>query len=747
MKIHRYFLVVGAIVALPLIALAWTGAPGGTAPTQNVPGPAWLQPASPAPTQQNGVVYIREGRINSVTTTQDIYVGNGKSIRLDQANLGTFYFGNYGAGATGFTLGVLGDLTINGFGGSGLGKLNTYSICLANGTDCRTTWPSGGGGGDYVLKSGDTMSGQLTIATASTSGLNATGLTYGVYGKGIAYGVYGTGTQVGVNGIGQTGVNGIGVSYGLYGTGQTGVYGRGSSAGSTGVWGVGASAAASTGVYGTGTRYGVYGIGSGYSGVYGVGSGFGSHGVYGVGLADGVKGEGGTYGVEGRGPGTGVAGYGMSRGGEFYNTSAGSYVALALGVYGINSNTPLSISSSHTISPGFPAIDATGENGDTEVKLGGPTYAIGAIGMVTVTSTNNTTARFYNSVNGDLVTLADNGFGIYASGSNFGIYAVVGNKQNYAGKFDNNGSSKTVYLSGQNHAIEALGGNIEVNTFPTASTDPAIDVEGINANGSAIAVRSSAGVNPSLFLGSQEQADYPTSLATEGLQISYNNDVGDSYFNNIYTGGGVVNSFHFQSGGVDKVTIGKIGAGVQIGDMACGVTYEGVRFGATSGATCTNYTLMGDTGGNAYLNAATGKTVSIRVNNANIAYFDVAGAHNPIAAVWQSSDLRLKDHVTSYGYGLDKLMLLDPISFQFRVGNSKGIDPNTKHVGIGAQDLQKVMPEAVMMGNDGYLEVNTDPIFWAMVNSIKELKTENDGLKAKVDNLETRIEALEQKVK
>ena len=36
------------------------------------------------------------------------------------------------------------------------------------------------------------------------------------------------------------------------------------------------------------------------------------------------------------------------------------------------------------------------------------------------------------------------------------------------------------------------------------------------------------------------------------------------------------------------------------------------------------------------------------------------------------------------------------------------------------------MPQAVDMTSSGYLEVNSDPVFWTMLNVIKELKQQKD---------------------
>jgi hypothetical protein len=57
-------------------------------------------------------------------------------------------------------------------------------------------------------------------------------------------------------------------------------------------------------------------------------------------------------------------------------------------------------------------------------------------------------------------------------------------------------------------------------------------------------------------------------------------------------------------------------------------------------------------------------------------------------------------------------------------------------VGFAAQEVQKVIPEAVQENSNGYLTVNNDPIILAMFNAIKELKAENDQLRRRVETLE-----------
>ena len=68
--------------------------------------------------------------------------------------------------------------------------------------------------------------------------------------------------------------------------------------------------------------------------------------------------------------------------------------------------------------------------------------------------------------------------------------------------------------------------------------------------------------------------------------------------------------------------------------------------------------------------------------------------------------------------------------FTYKPGNARHLPADTQQIGFVAQEVQKIFPEAVAMASDGYLDFNIHSINVAMVNAIKELKAENDRLKA-----------------
>ena len=120
------------------------------------------------------------------------------------------------------------------------------------------------------------------------------------------------------------------------------------------------------------------------------------------------------------------------------------------------------------------------------------------------------------------------------------------------------------------------------------------------------------------------------------------------------------------------------------------------------------------------------------------------------------SDRRLKYVGKENTSGLDKIKQLKVFNYVYKKDTTK-----TPHVGVIAQDLQKVFPNAVKKGTDGFLTIRMEDMFYAVINAIKELdakmtalQKENQELKQLVkqvqeDNkrLDQRLQKLEAKQK
>ena len=71
----------------------------------------------------------------------------------------------------------------------------------------------------------------------------------------------------------------------------------------------------------------------------------------------------------------------------------------------------------------------------------------------------------------------------------------------------------------------------------------------------------------------------------------------------------------------------------------------------------------------------------------------------------------------------------------------------TPRVGVMAQDLQKIFPDAVIKGEDGFLRIRMEDMFYAVINAVKELDIRTSAQEKKIQELEKRIEELEKSKK
>jgi len=139
-------------------------------------------------------------------------------------------------------------------------------------------------------------------------------------------------------------------------------------------------------------------------------------------------------------------------------------------------------------------------------------------------------------------------------------------------------------------------------------------------------------------------------------------------------------------------------------------------------------------------------TANLRVDDAGNLTMNGGTATKPGGGSWVApSDMQLKvrDSIEPYKRGLDAVMQLQPVTYEYN--GEGGLPKNTKFHGVVADDVKPVMPEAVGLGMFGarpatgegeegepgkeYLTFDQTPLLFAMLNAIKELKTELDELR------------------
>lgn len=107
------------------------------------------------------------------------------------------------------------------------------------------------------------------------------------------------------------------------------------------------------------------------------------------------------------------------------------------------------------------------------------------------------------------------------------------------------------------------------------------------------------------------------------------------------------------------------------------------------------------------------------------------------------SDARLKNISGDNTAGLKEITQLKVKNFTYKNDKKK-----TPHVGVIAQDLQKVFPHSVFQdGLSKYFKISREEIFWACVNAIKELNEKIQDVVAKIAGLDEKIKILESKNK
>ena len=209
-----------------------------------------------------------------------------------------------------------------------------------------------------------------------------------------------------------------------------------------------------------------------------------------------------------------------------------------------------------------------------------------------------------------------------------------------------------------------------------------------------------------------------------GYQAGYNNQTGQE---NTYLG----MQAGYQSTGDSNVMIG----------YYCGA-------GTTTGA---NNILVGRS---AQL-AASGNTYCINIGanstgkGSNTGYINPNGGgvyQGNNSSSWSTtSDQRLKKNIVDNTEGLDKIVAIQVRNFEYRLpeevtelDSSCAVERAGVQLGVIAQELQQVCPDCVKEESTGVLSVDSDNIFWHMVNAIKELKSELDSVKAQLAALEAK---------
>ena len=101
-----------------------------------------------------------------------------------------------------------------------------------------------------------------------------------------------------------------------------------------------------------------------------------------------------------------------------------------------------------------------------------------------------------------------------------------------------------------------------------------------------------------------------------------------------------------------------------------------------------------------------------------------------------TSDIRHKENIVEIENSLEKITSLRAVNYNFKE------TPNIKAAGLIAQEVDKVIPEAISKRKADKWTLDYNSITGYLVGCIKELKQENETLKTKVASLESNMEMI-----
>ena len=97
---------------------------------------------------------------------------------------------------------------------------------------------------------------------------------------------------------------------------------------------------------------------------------------------------------------------------------------------------------------------------------------------------------------------------------------------------------------------------------------------------------------------------------------------------------------------------------------------------------------------------------------------------------WATSDERKKRDIKTIPYALDRVSAMRGVEYRWREDADVGQDPEQWHVGVIAQEIQAVVPEAVQYASDAdSYAVDYNGLVGLLIQAVKELREEVNELK------------------
>lgn len=319
------------------------------------------------------------------------------------------------------------------------------------------------------------------------------------------------------------------------------------------------------------------------------------------------------------------------------------------------------------------------------------------------TATNGTSITLASGIPaGTILTVVANGIGggiskaalsataPMAYDSNTGVFSMPAATSSQNGyltsanwtTFNNKQNALTLTVTGSSGAATLTGATLNIPTYTLAGLggQPALNGTGfVKISGTTISYD-----NSTYYLASNPSGYITSSASSLSLSGNLTVSTGNA------TGGGII--------------LADDGDIVDLNDSFCSMRFTGgVRV------------FSGNRGGSAAIKLGSGGDIV---------------ASNDVTAYGSPSDIRFKENIKPLENALDRVLKLQGVTFDWKEDSETRMYINLKEdIGFIAQQVQEIVPELVRQNDNGYLSLRDRGMTALLVESIKELKKENNELR------------------
>jgi septal ring factor EnvC (AmiA/AmiB activator) len=123
---------------------------------------------------------------------------------------------------------------------------------------------------------------------------------------------------------------------------------------------------------------------------------------------------------------------------------------------------------------------------------------------------------------------------------------------------------------------------------------------------------------------------------------------------------------------------------------------------------------------------------------ANRWQLDMSGNGTYAGTVTANSDIKLKENIEVINNALEKVSQIRGVTFT----RNDQEDKEKRHAGVIAQEVEKVLPEVVVEGNDGIKSVAYGNLVGLLIEAIKEQQESIKGQQKQINTLTDEIAKL-----